>query len=171
MLHRVCTDRFKVRPLVKQVRKLCGIKKGERVKGKVVSMWIGISLDEIIRVKPNQVQWIENKWPLINDVPMTRAGCLNWLKKKGYPLPPKSSCIGCPYHSDEAWRDLKLNHQDEWKDAVEADRLIRDSVESATKRLYLHGSRTPLDEVDFRNLEDMGQLNMFNNECEGMCGV
>jgi hypothetical protein len=35
----------------------------------------------------------------------------------------------------------------------------------------MHRSLRPLDEVDFRNLEDMGQMNMFNEDCEGLCGV
>jgi hypothetical protein len=36
---------------------------------------------------------------------------------------------------------------------------------------FLHADRIPLRKVDFRTAEDRGQLNMFNNECEGMCGV
>ena len=28
-----------------------------------------------------------------------------------------------------------------------------------------------LDEVDFSTEEDRGQINMFNNDCTGMCGV
>ena len=36
---------------------------------------------------------------------------------------------------------------------------------------YAHAQRVPLAEVDLRTLEDHGQMNMFNNECEGMCGV
>ena len=39
------------------------------------------------------------------------------------------------------------------------------------EKQYVHRSRVPLGKVDFRNLEDLGQLNLFNNECEGMCGV
>jgi hypothetical protein len=36
---------------------------------------------------------------------------------------------------------------------------------------FIHRSKKPLDEVDFSNSEDEGQINMFGNECEGMCGV
>ena len=36
---------------------------------------------------------------------------------------------------------------------------------------FLHSSRIPFDQVDFSTDEDRGQLNMFNNECEGLCGV
>ena len=31
--------------------------------------------------------------------------------------------------------------------------------------------RVPLAEVDFSTAEERGRLNLFINECEGMCGV
>jgi len=38
--------------------------------------------------------------------------------------------------------------------------------------IYLHRSCKPLDEVDFDNEEDKGQLGFdFQSECEGMCGI
>ena len=36
---------------------------------------------------------------------------------------------------------------------------------------YMHSSRKPLAEVDLSTAEDHGQIDLFNNECEGMCGV
>jgi hypothetical protein len=36
---------------------------------------------------------------------------------------------------------------------------------------YMHAARVPLDEVDLSTLEERGQGNLFNMECEGMCGV
>jgi hypothetical protein len=35
----------------------------------------------------------------------------------------------------------------------------------------MHHSLVPLDRIDLTTLEDHGQLDLFNNECEGMCGV
>ena len=55
-------------------------------------------------------------------------------------------------------------------DSVEFDKNIRVTPKLDDK-LYLHKSRKPLDEVDFRSLEDMGQINMFEEECSGLCGV
>jgi hypothetical protein len=39
--------------------------------------------------------------------------------------------------------------------------------------LFFHRSRVPLDQADFGTDIDHGQqeLNLFRNECEGMCGV
>ncbi len=64
-----------------------------------------------------------------------------------------------------------MNDTVSWLDAVEIDKIIRNGLRGTKERLYLHRSLRPLDEVDFRNLEDMGQTNMFNEDCEGMCGV
>ena len=49
--------------------------------------------------------------------------------------------------------------------------MIRDGVRGTKEKLYLHRSHVPLTEADFATPEDRGQLTMFNNECEGMCGV
>ena len=65
---------------------------------------------------------------------------------------------------------MKLNDPSSFADAVAFDKAIRKSTRG-DKQQFMHRSCKPLDEVDFRNLEDMGQLNMFNNECEGMCDV
>lgn len=169
LLRRQCTREYKVAPLTKKVRELIGLKPRQRAKEKVC-LWIGISTDEASRMKPNWEQWIENRWPLIEQR-LSRADCLNWMERNGYPRPSKSSCVFCPYHNNALWRDMKNNHPEEFNRAVKIDRAIRNGVRGTTQKLYLHQSLTPLEDVDFRNLEDMGQLNMFENECEGMCGV
>ena len=65
---------------------------------------------------------------------------------------------------------MKINDPESFADAVEFDRAFRSGGKFREER-FLHRSCKPLSEVDFRNLEDMGQLNFFGNECEGMCGV
>jgi hypothetical protein len=170
-LRRQCTREFKVEPITQKLRQLCGLKKGERA-GKAVRVvqYLGISWDEVQRMKPSREAWIRHEWPLI-DLRMTRTHCLQWMAAKGYPLPVKSACTFCPYHNDALWRDMKLNDQPSWEQAVEVDRMIRSGVRGTSQKLYLHRSMKPLEEVDFRNAEDFGQIDAFGNECEGMCGV
>ena len=172
LLSRNSTARQKVDPIIKQVRKLIGLKKGERGGKDVrVKQWIGISMDECQRMKPAYHKWIEHIWPLI-DHRMTRSDCLTWMKKNGYPKPEKSSCIGCPYHDNATWREMKMNYPEEWQNAVETDNKIRNGVRGVEGPLYLSRQLKPLDEIDFRSLEDMGQQVLeFGDECEGMCGV
>ena len=68
------------------------------------------------------------------------------------------------------WRDQRDNDPDEWRQSVEVDRAIRNQP-GIRGQQFMHASRVPLDEVDLSTPEDHGQLNLFNNECEGMCGV
>jgi len=171
-LRRQCTREFKVTPITQKLRELLGLKKGERAGKEIrVVQYIGISLDEAIRMKPSREAWVRHEWPLI-DLRMTRSDCLRWMAARGYPKPAKSSCTFCPYHDNELWRDMKLNDQPSWEQAVYVDKLIRGGVKGTKhSELYLHRSLTPLDEIDFRNAEDVGQIDAFGNECEGMCGV
>lgn len=165
VVNRQCTKQYKIRPIRQKVRALLDLERKPSPTRVVAEQWIGISTDEAMRVKPSTESWQEHRWPLIEQR-MSRRDCLLWLKGHGYPEPPKSSCIGCPYHSDEQWRALS---RAEFAEAVEADRAIRNSRRKG--ELYLHRSCLPLDEVDFSTAEELGQLNLFINECEGMCGV
>lgn len=172
-LSRQCTRDYKVDPIRRKVRELLGVAPGRRVpKGLVVEQWIGISTDEAIRMKPSRDNFNVHRWPLI-EARMNRSDCLAWFGRH-YPGRElaKSSCIGCPYHSDVAWRDIKNNDPDGWKDAVELDRSIRGGFMGSTAgHAYLHRSMKPLDEVDLSTAEERGQPDLFNNDCEGMCGV
>lgn len=168
---RQCTHEYKLKPLRWAWRDLLGKGRKERIAAGAVEAWIGISTDEAMRVKPSGVQWQVNRWPLI-ERRMSRGDCLQWLKRNGYPEPPKSSCIGCPLHGNAHWREMKRNAPDEFADAVEVDRLIRGSgTAQAGLEQFMHPRLVPLDVVDLSTSEDRGQLNLFNNECEGLCGT
>lgn len=168
---RQCTAHYKVEPIRKKVRALLGRLKGPVPAGSVIK-WIGISLDEIIRATPSRVKFEVNRFPLIEKA-MHRNDCLRWLEGHGYPTPPKSACVGCPYRDNAGWRAVKANAE-EWQQAVEVDAAIRKPVARPREmraQQFLHRQMVPLDQVDLSTPEDRGQLNLFNNECEGMCGV
>ena len=169
MGRRQCTGEYKIKPLVKKQRELVGLVPRQRAKSVLCETYIGISTDEALRMKPSQEAWKVHRWPLI-EKGMARHDCLRWMEKKGYPLPPKSSCIGCPYHHDNEWRAIKADPES-WADAVMLDKIIRDPVRGMRGQQFMHRSCVPLDEVDLSTAADHGQVDMFNNECEGMCGV
>lgn len=170
-LRRQCTAEFKIEPIIRKVRELMGLAKGQRApKGIHVTQYIGISTDEAVRMKPSREKYIAHRWPLI-EKRMSRNDCLRWVERYGYRVPGKSACTFCPYHDNSLWRDMKMNDPESFAQAVEMDRLIRNGVRGTTQNLYVHRSMMPLDEVDFRSAEDMGQYRMFDDECEGMCGV
>lgn len=173
MLRRQCTREFKIEPITRQIRALLGLKKGERAaRGRILAeQWIGISLDEMQRMKDPREKWLVHRWPLV-EKRMTRLHCLEWFRDNGYnQLPKKSACTYCPYHDNAMWRDMKANDPASWKDAVLMDEAIRTGVRGTTERLYVHSSMVPLVEVDLTDpAADQSQMS-FMDECDGMCGV
>lgn len=172
-LIRDCTADFKIKPLLKKQKKLAGIKRGEKeVK---VTTWIGISLDEVVRMKPSREKWCQHIWPLV-DLRMTRHDCKRWMEKNGYPEPPRSACVYCPFHSDHEWRRLKNDEPEAFAEAVRVEQALQDlhklDLPGRIKGIpYLNRRLQPLDEIDFSTEEDNGQMSIWGDECEGMCGV
>ena len=176
MAPRQCTANFKIKPIQKKVRELIGLEKGAHVpKTTVVENWMGITRDEIYRVKPSRIKWMPSRWPLI-EKNMTRHDCNLWWDQNypGRPPLPKSACIGCPFKGDHQWREMRDNDPDGWNDLVDFDHSLRDGKRHAFGMkfpTYIHSSHQPMDEVDLSTEQDHGQLDMFGEECEGMCGI
>jgi len=168
MVRRQCTHEFKVKPINKKKRELLGYQPKMRIPPNSCTTLLGISLDEHHRARISEDAWNTNEYPLI-ELNMTRWDCMLWLHRNGYPQPPKSSCIGCPFHSDHEWRKIKSNPTT-WKDAVEMDEAIR-HVPGMRGTQYLHHSCQPLATADLATEEDYGQLSLFGQECCGLCGT
>ncbi|RWP56551.1 hypothetical protein [Mesorhizobium sp.] len=166
MIRRQCTTTSKIEPIRRKVRELAGLTRKRSPTYPVVHQWLGISMDEVVRMKPSRAAWQLNRFPLIESR-MTRKDCLDWLKSHGYPKPPKSACIGCPFHSDAMWRSMRAA----WDDAVEVDRAIRTGLRGIRGEVFLHRSAVSLDEADLSTAADHGQLDLWPTECEGMCGL
>jgi len=170
---RKCTADYKIMPIFKKIKELCGITHGQ--KEITVTQWIGISYDEMQRMKPSPNRWSQNRWPLV-EKKMNRTHCKEWMLANGYPEPPRSACYYCPFHSDEEWRNLRNNDPKHFQKAIEFDIQLRNQHLNYNKKLnmevYLHSSCKPLSEIDFDSEEDKGQLGFdFQSECEGMCGI
>lgn len=160
MLGRQCTRHYKVYPVRRWLQ--------QHRDRRPVELWMGISTDEAGRMRDSDVGYITHRYPLV-DHWLTRRDCLDWLTDHGYPQPPKSACVGCPYRKDSQWRDIR-DSPDEWADAVAVDAAIR-HPERIEGSAYLHRQLTPLPQVVLQP-EDVGQEAFgFGNECEGMCGV
>lgn len=173
IMGRQCTYSYKVEQLEKASKRLASIKRAQ--KEITVTQWIGISWDETQRVKNAHVKWCQHRWPLI-ERKMRRHDCLDWMAAHGYPTPPRSACVYCPFHSNKEWRRLKTDEPDEFSRAVQFERDLQAAKAQTDNQRgipFLHPSRIPLDQVDLTD-PDENQLqlwNTFQNECEGMCGV
>lgn len=168
MTNRQCTWDFKLKPIYRELRAQLGIARGSQgPREVVVEQNLGISLDEAHRMRDAQFRWVKHVYPLI-EMKMSRVECLAWLERRGFPRPPKSSCTFCPYHSDAQWLDLKKNHPEAWHEAVDLDDRIRAGVKGVKGTPFLHQTLIPLRDVTFGH---ENQIDLFGNECGGVCGV
>jgi len=160
MLRRQCTNEYKIAVVENNIKKLLGIKKGQSY-SEEVELYIGISLDEVTRVSIPQRKNTTYVYPFCNYYrnkkkgwfgefeKMNRHNILSWYKEKGFPIPPKSSCVFCPFQSDYNWLELKRNNPEDFAEAVKLDKEIRNSSKRGiTQPIYLHESCKPLDEVE-----------------------
>lgn len=168
---RQCTKEYKLEPLWAAIRSYLGVEPGRRVpKGVSVETWLGMTTDEVIRVKQSRHHWEHARWPLI-EAGMSRGDCVEELIRRSQPVPPRSRCKFCPFTSNEEWRRIEAEDHAEWDEAIEIDRLIRDGgkLRGMRGQRFIHRSCVPLDEADLRAPDPrqgvMGEL------CEGVCGV
>jgi len=78
MIRRQCTKDYKIVPIRPKVRELVGLAGRRSPDMPIVEQWIGISLDEAIRMKPSCDDWQVDRWPLIEQR-LWRQDCLRWL--------------------------------------------------------------------------------------------
>ena len=114
------------------------------------------------------IRWKANVYPLIgvelrgtwerlriNEHWMDREACVQWTADHGFPAAPKSACIGCPFHGEDMWQAMKESEPEDWEDACQFDDAIRDRG-GMRGQLFLHRSCTPLRDVDFTPLVQLG---------------
>jgi hypothetical protein len=169
-IRRQCSSEYKITPLRKLQRKLLGYEKGQRIPVGQCQVMIGISTDEARRAAASKDRWIDNIYPLIDPLKMSRLDCQKWWEDN-YPhiRLTKSSCVGCPNRSDREWLAMSRNTPDEFKDACAFDEKIR-KVSGVVGTSFLHRSLKPLSDVDLN--ETQGGLDLEDDiYCAGGCGL
>lgn len=164
MARRQCTSEYKLKPIKRKVRELLGYPHPHPVpRGLFVEQWVGISKDEVHRAKDSGIKYARNIHPLL-DLGMSRRDCLRVLHQQGWTSVAKSACIGCPFHGNSTWRQMRDSSPEEFKDAVEFDAAIRGrharanaQQEPLRGQMYLHSSGKPLDEapIDRRGRKEL----------------
>jgi hypothetical protein len=106
--NRTCTAEFKIRVIEKELRRRGATKEQKATVG------IGISVDEWQRAgspeDPRSPYQLRDYPLLTRDV--TRADCTRIIREAGLPLPPRSACYFCPFHTREEWRRLARTEPD-----------------------------------------------------------
>lgn len=82
ILTRGCTRDYKINPVRRELRRLLGKSARGRVsKTPIVELWIGITTDEVDRIEPSRMPWIENRYPLI-EIDWSRRDCEMYLERR-----------------------------------------------------------------------------------------
>ena len=104
--------------------------------------WLGISVDEARRARPGRAKWNQLRYPLI-ELGLRREDCIDLVARLGWQKPEHTSCFICPMQSDFQWRRIRDEFPENWRDAVNIDRMIR----TVNPNIYLHPSCVPLEEA------------------------
>jgi len=174
---RTCTYEYKIRPVTERIRNILNV---NNLRGKCVEQVFGISFDEIQRAKRPANKWAIHCYPLVENR-ITRDDCKHYFKHKDIGTPPRSACIMCPYHDNQEWKHLKKNYPNEFKKAIEFDEWLRNGKTDSpykekfyklgkNSKMFIYKGRIPLKEATFEEPSDY-QGTLFDDECEGMCGV
>jgi hypothetical protein len=124
--------------------------------------WMGMSCDEMKRVRTPDCLWMQIWYPLIFELHMTRLDCIQKIRSTGYKGPiPHSACWMCANHSDEEWLEMKMYQPEDFSKAC----ALEVAMQIKDPHFWLHPSCKPLAEVDFT-----AQYTMFADRgCTGGC--
>lgn len=160
---RKCTQDFKIAPIYREIQ--------ARREGRRVVQIFGISFDEMRRMRvPDRGYILRCEHPLV-DLQMTRQDCIRWMVKHGYPIPPRSACVYCPYRCNVEWAKMRDLSPVDFAEACRMDELMRDKLPGLKERAFVHRQLVPLRDADLRGDVERGQGLLGFGECEGMCGV
>jgi len=167
-MSRSCTTDHKVLVLGEHIKQECA--KDEWP----VEVLIGISLDEIERAgRGKDNKWEKRTYPLL-DLGLNRVACAEVIRNAGLPVPPKSSCFFCPFHSMLTWSELKRDEPELFQKAVALENKLN---ERRAKRdmppVFLTRKAKPLEEAVGTAGEQLFTDGVFNDGgCdEGYCWV
>ncbi len=151
MLNRQCTGYYKILPVRRFIKK-------DKPKGGQVELWLGISYEEMQRMKDPDVKWVRHRYPLV-ERRIRRIHCIENFRSNGLPIPTSSSCTICPYHSDDYWYWLYKHEPKDFEAAIVLDELIRNYPGIDHGLCFLHCSCRPLKViVDIAKTKELGKL-------------
>ena len=167
---RQCTLGYKVEPINRWAKSrgatpddpaLCGL---------------GISADEIQRANTRSTDpSVVKTFPLVGigdrtGLTLSRADCMALITAAGLPVPPKSACFFCPYHSLANWDAMARDDPEEYDKAARLEEvLIERRAAIGRGPLFLTGAGKPLRMVT-GNSQDVLDFDIGDDQCDsGWC--
>ena len=102
---------------------------------------------------------------------------MHYFESLKLPQPPRSACVICPYHSNKEWKRIKTKYPEEFAYAIHFDNELRSDktksqfVNKLDSELFLYKGKIPLRDATFDEDNEKFQGSLFDDECEGYCGV
>lgn len=139
---RACTSRWKIEVVARRTRAMGATEENPAV------VAIGISTDEVERANGrSQAKHETRSYPLL-ELGLDRNRCESVIAAAGLPVPPKSSCYFCPYHSMETWHRMARDEPELFDKAAELERIVlAKRAAHGRNPLYLTRHLIPLTEV------------------------
>lgn len=121
---KACTMAFKIHQIMKEIREREGIKR-YNPKTHKINLYIGYSVDEISRVKPNPLPYAENFAPLI-DMQATREDCVKYVESELGFTPHSSVCNMCYANDFNRVYMTYINDKSGWEKLLYLDQVMND---------------------------------------------
>lgn len=171
-VRRQCTRDAKIKPIHAKQIELMGFRSARGIPDGCAITQIGISTDEARRASPSQTRWIELDFPLVDPLRWSRGDCQAWWDAYYHDVPlPSSSCIICPYKTENMWGRLKRMQPEDFADACDLDDRIRAAYFRRTGQSpFIYRGLKPLREASF----DTDQETLDFDDaiyCAGGCGL
>lgn len=157
-LDQSCTSKWKIAAIRQEAR---------RRGAKTMMSALGMTMDEVHRIKRSDVQWHQHYYPLIFDFKMYRAEIIEHMIKLGIPYLVSTQCDCCP-------------HKDKWRWLNTSPKTIEelDELEAVFRKdgLYLTKSYKPIKQFYIELVEAAKAQTSFFDEgfgCPegGYCGM
>jgi len=145
-----CTDKWKVQAIRQELRR-----KG----AKTAESFIGLTMDEVHRMRPSNRKWHTHRYPLIEDERIYKSTVYVELGKRNIPFLLSSECDMCPHKNRARWQ----------RTSPEMIEKIARIEEGFGGTQFFTPQRIPLKEA-LKKWE--GQTEMVLDSCDsGYCGV
>ncbi len=162
--NRACTKDFKIMVIARWLRQ------HGATKADPATVALGISLDEFQRMRTDSgIAYEKLAYPLI-DLRLDRQQCTNIIRDAGLPIPPKSACWFCPFHSLRTWQEMRQNQPLLFWNACDLETMLNERRTALGKDpVWFTRKLKPLEQVT----TELAQESLFEDDmCEsGYCMV
>ena len=165
--NRTCTADHKVRALAKWVKAHGATKQDPAY------MLMGISTDEFHRATNGRDAPHERRvFPLL-DLRLDRAACQQIIADAGLPVPAKSACWFCPFHTLPRWAEVARDEPEMFERAAELEEYVNmRRAEHGRDPMYLTGRGVPLRDTITAAQNMLPIFALGDDGCdEGVCFV